>query len=421
MKILFFAGELSGRLNAANKIVMQLAQQLSLDGSSCFVFGINNDENINKNDNNFNVVAVKRSCNPFASLEEYVNKTNSNRKEAVRKYMLSHPVNALKIAYGYKNAKFMQKSITAEDSQILQHYIKDNDFDLLITLQEPPWVVKLANRLNLPVVIYQLDPFGLHELYTDNLFKKIDTELYNFNIAKHIFTTPALYRQYKSHKDYRRFINKVTAVEFPNIRNISIINQNAINFDNSFINIVYCGIMEDSYRSPKSFLELFSKILLLNNKLRVYFIGDVTSRYLVEYAEKYPDNIIVKRPVDLTTATAIQNDADILLNIGNVITNQVPSKIFDYFSLGKPVFSTCKLQDCPSKEYLNKYPLSYIYNEYNSSCSVEAAADFLQKSKGKRLDYNNIAKIYNDCTLEYVGNVFKDKLCLNGDGDEKDC
>ncbi len=420
MKILFFAGEFSGRLNAANKIVVQLARQLALGNINCYVLGINDDIDIDDTPcDNLRIIAYKRKKNPFALLEEHVEKIDAVRNKAVLQFMLIHPFKALKVAYGYKSSEYRQQVIAKEDMIILHNFFKKNSFDIFITLQEPHWAAKLATQYNLPVVLYQLDPYGLHELYTDDKEQKIITEQHNFEIAKHVFTTPVLLNQYKDHVGYSRFTGKLTAVEFPNVREINCSKQDEIKFNNEYINIVYCGIMEDSYRSPRSFLEYFSAMLLLNDKIRVYFIGEIKSESIVEFSGRYPNNIVIKEPVNLETATAIQNEADVLLNIGNLITNQVPSKIFDYFSLGKPIFSTCKVPNCPSKEYLDRYPLGFILDEYCNGSSAEDAVNFLFNSKGKRLSYQEIKEVYSECTLEHVAQVFKDRLNLDGDGNEK--
>ena len=92
--------------------------------------------------------------------------------------------------------------------------------------------------------------------------------------------------------------------------------------------------------------------------------------------------------------------ADILLNISNTLDNQVPSKIFDYFALGKPVLNVQKIENCPSREYFDRYPLAYTVCDY--APDSEQLKDFLLNSKGKTIDYEKVSQLYYDATLEYA-------------------
>ena len=50
---------------------------------------------------------------------------------------------------------------------------------------------------------------------------------------------------------------------------------------------------------------------------------------------------------------------------GNKVDNQVPSKIFDYISLGKPIINVYTSEKDPALEYLKQYPLALNISETN--------------------------------------------------------
>ena len=52
------------------------------------------------------------------------------------------------------------------------------------------------------------------------------------------------------------------------------------------------------------------------------------------------------------TARTMQAQADVLLNLGNAVDNQLPSKLFDYFAAGKPVLHLCVIENDPALPYL---------------------------------------------------------------------
>ena len=70
-----------------------------------------------------------------------------------------------------------------------------------------------------------------------------------------------------------------------------------------------------------------------------------------------PKNLICYGVVDLETARKGIANADVLINIGNRLTNQVPSKVFEYISTGKPIINLCTMENCPTLSYMNRYPL----------------------------------------------------------------
>ena len=57
-------------------------------------------------------------------------------------------------------------------------------------------------------------------------------------------------------------------------------------------------------------------------------------------------------PVPAETARTMQTQADVLLNLGNAVDNQLPSKLFDYFAAGKPVLHLCVIENDPALPYL---------------------------------------------------------------------
>ena len=104
--------------------------------------------------------------------------------------------------------------------------------------------------------------------------------------------------------------------------------------------------------------------------------------------------------------------ADILLNISNTLDNQVPSKIFDYFSMGKPVLNLQKIENCPAEEYFAKYPLCYNLKEFEPA-DTDSLVEFLKKAKGQQIDFAEVEKIYAEATVDYVADVMEKAFAKN--------
>ena len=89
---------------------------------------------------------------------------------------------------------------------------------------------------------------------------------------------------------------------------------------------------------------------------------------------------------------------DVLVNIGNLIINQIPSKIFEYISTGKPIINIYKTLKCPTLKYTKKYPLCLnIYEEDMKSCpekAVKIIDDFIRKTRGRYLSSQEINEMF---------------------------
>jgi hypothetical protein len=266
-----------------------------------------------------------------------------------------------------------------------------------------------------PLCLYQTDPWGLHRLpeFAKDEAEHIQQETELFSKAEHIITTPALHRLYPEDSRYSVYADKMTALNFPNIKPPQQSDaQSVFSFDNGYTNLLFCGLLEDEYRSPKTFLQSVSQLIDGGKKIRVYFLGTSTSRDMQAFCAKYPHNIIHHEAVSFGRAFATMEKADFLLNLSNTLDNMVPSKIFDYFSLGKPIVNVQKIENCPSRGYFDRYPLSCTFEDFAPDCA--ALENFLLCSKGKTVDFETVKELFKDATVEYaaetVENILSDIL-----------
>jgi hypothetical protein len=106
--------------------------------------------------------------------------------------------------------------------------------------------------------------------------------------------------------------------------------------------------------------------------------------------------------------------ADVVVNIGNIMTNQVPSKIFEYISSCKPILNIAANSDCPSIPYLQKYPmaLTLVEGEGSAKENADLLAKFVAENAGKMADQQKVLDTFRECTAVYcaellVDNIFK--------------
>ena len=90
---------------------------------------------------------------------------------------------------------------------------------------------------------------------------------------------------------------------------------------------------------------------------------------------------------------ALKN-SNIIINIGNQIANQTPSKVFEYISLGKPIINFYNIDNDTSKKVLDKYPLVLnIYKDFNNEDKKLFEA-FCELNKDKYLTFEEIKDKY---------------------------
>ncbi len=412
MKLLFFVGNLYPNLNATNKIAYQIAEYISKLGHQVFLFGSNFDYSyskcINKNFHLLSITPHDAVASSRRKMNSFLQNYSIDRNSIIKKFIFKHPFSALMVNYSYSENYSGMYNLC---KNYIEKIFSKNDFDYIVSFQEPYWAEKVMIECNIDdekKILYQVDPYGLHELYNKKeIEQKINSESYNFSKISHIFTTKVLKNRYSEHPIYNKYIDKMTGLEFPNIRPITINNEKNY-FSRDDINVVFCGLVDDSYRSPEKFFESITPLFDRIPNLKFHFWGDITSKSLFLLKDKFPNNIFINKRVDSQTSVEIQARADFLLNIGNSVSNQVPSKIFDYFSLGKPIINIQKIENCPAAKYFSQYPVCHTFYDY--SPDIEKLEQFIINNKNHNVPFDIVEKTFYTATIEYVANKLTDIL-----------
>lgn len=273
-------------------------------------------------------------------------------------------------------------------------------FDVIIPISGVLDTINIALALNIlrnhncKLIILQVDPCVSNAEYPQStLYQREDFEEIMLQEADIVLALPSIYKEYQSKLIDTTVKSKIRKIELPNITPDITAALDKINLDG--ISCVFAGAFYKNIRNPKYMFDLFSK---LSSGLKLFLVG--SNKLSKEF--NLPSNIIPLGRKSLSETKAILNGSDFLINLGNSVSNQVPSKIFDYISFGKPIIHIRKLENDPSMEYLNKYPLCLDLFEGDSiETNVAKLEDFISKNKGKRVDEDYIATTYKECTPEY--------------------
>lgn len=182
------------------------------------------------------------------------------------------------------------------------------------------------------------------------------------------------------------------------ILDIPLINKQVytlIPFKNRRVNLVYTGGLNSRTRNPSYVCELF---LLLNNnqnnRLHFYSRGDCET-ILQEY--QMNSDSLIKRHGYLKHKESINiiNNAQVLISIGNELSDMIPSKVFEYMSTGKPIIHFYKNINDPCLQYFRKYPLALtIYEVDEIQENAELIKKFIEKTKNKEVLFESVEKLF---------------------------
>lgn len=252
------------------------------------------------------------------------------------------------------------------------------------------------------IIVYQVDPCSTNIAFSkESYMERCGLEKRMCADADAIITTPLLRDQWL--RDYPDKVGeKIVPMEFPNVNpGHRTSYKTPEKQGKQEYNCVFAGGIYKAARNPAYTLSLFS--ILNGSGIKLSIIG-AQKENMQEFleVEEIANNISFYGRLPLQVAQRHMEEADILVNIGNIMNNQVPSKIFEYISQGKPIVNVCVNHECPTLPYLEKYPyVLNLFEEENMDKQVQKLNDFIREYAGKSVSAEYIVQEYETCTAEY--------------------
>ena len=275
-----------------------------------------------------------------------------------------------------------------------------DSFDYIIPIfgcHDAPAAVLKYRPKHAKIILYQVDPCSTNWTLDKRDYKKVlKFEMKMYRYAAAVLTMPVIYNEVQ-HIIPEDWKCKFYPIELPLVTRPPQYNMEKS--EDSKIKCVFSGLIYLGIRDPSYTLKLF-KALIESGKVSLHMVGVKKEELPEAYREM---DIICYGRVPADDAQAVINQADILINIGNLMTNQIPSKIFDYISQGKPIVNVCKNLNCPTLPYMEKYPLAVNLVEDDSIFDNQLALleDFVDKNSKKRLPFELAEKMFESATPSY--------------------
>lgn len=154
------------------------------------------------------------------------------------------------------------------------------------------------------------------------------------------------------------------------------------------ITLVFVGSLYKKIREPDVLLEILDRAFIedpfLKDEVEMHFFGDAGScagsfNEVNETKDVCKMHGIVPRNVAIKAIM----EADFLINLGNSTSYQLPSKLVEYISTGKPIINIFTSDEDSSVKFLEKYPIALNIGGSDSSGSAKALVEFIKCYRGK--------------------------------------
>lgn len=304
------------------------------------------------------------------------------------------------------NKKLSYNIIYDDIIQHVPNIIENNKILKMIIFSAPFELneVLLKNQIDIDVYSYMLDPNFSNYQNSDKRQELEEKEYQIMSKVNKIFTTNLIYKDYENSKLLKKYTNKIKIVEFPNVDNIEYL----LAPNKNDIIISYIGNLYYDIRNPDSIIKLFNNLDI--NNLQLNFYGE-----LYNFPKKYKEKTMIKYPfvkfyssISKLEVKNVLNNSNFLLNIGNTVPNQMPSKIIEYINTGKSIINYYVIEKCPTLLYTLKY--ENALNIFKDEINQREIETFINTHSRKQIDKNKIRQIFKECTIEYVSNLVIQEL-----------
>lgn len=391
MKLLFVTNNLYPYLNANSEIAYKLAAVLK-EKHRCEVTLLGySDKDRPASENPYGVAEYEMKQ---VRLARVIMARHENRIKKLFR-LICHPSAIFYLCRSRKSTPYI---LADEYTRAIRRLQKRENFDAIVCFKNPnsTMVGAIRSGVRVPLIAYELDPWEAAPGQSDEDLLREQQTLERHFCA--VMATPLLYREYQAHKtDYPA--ERVFAAEFPNMVPPPL---SASAFSDGKRHIVFAGQLYEDIRNPAYTLRLLERLRDEDVILDLFGNDNGCLKGM-----DLPANVVYHGEVPSTEAIRFLQSADVVLNIGNTLLNQMPSKIITYFALGKPILNIVKSPECPTLPYMERYPLgiSVVEDEEAIDRAAEEVKAFFARSVGKRVDFETVRAIYSTSTPESVGGL----------------
>lgn len=218
---------------------------------------------------------------------------------------------------------------------------------------------------------------------------------------------------------YNMFESKIKYIDFPTFNPLISAKKDNGNFitKHDVVIITYAGTLDDRYRNPSYLLEALKEMSVSIGKIELNIFGTGNCDAIInKYQENETSSFQVIRHgfKNHDIVLNAMKESHFLVNISNNFQNAVPSKIFEIFSVGKPIINVVSNKEDISLDYFHRYPSVLTLSVWeNLTDQLTHLQDFILKEKGREYGIEEIKSMFIESTPGYTVNIIEEFLHKN--------
>ncbi|WP_286076904.1 glycosyltransferase [Thomasclavelia cocleata] len=401
MDILLVLDNLSGKCGANVKIALELAEEWSTHGNRIYCLTrIDNERQVDHEKEKYVDEIFTFVAQEDYDLTLFIKNNEWNKLRNLKKIqlMIFNPMIFLKMM----DKKFFASSaIRKRYKTNIKKVCFENRIDAVVAVTEPFYIAMALSSAKIRAYKYwiMLDPYTNNSALPNYL--KIIRKIWEkkvFRRMEKVFALDFVWRDI----DYlnRNLLKKAYAFHLPKIA----VGQESLMIkpksEKNEIVFAYIGQFYNNIRNPEFMLQLFSK---LPSNYYLYIYGGGSEEIVDKYKVILGKRLVCFGWVNSDMAERALDNADILVNLNNSVSNLLPSKLLEYINTGKPLLNISKIAECPSLEYTNKYPLCLnICESRITEEMIDSVVKFTKDTYKKVVAHKEIEKLYSDCTCQFI-------------------
>lgn len=204
----------------------------------------------------------------------------------------------------------------------------------------------------------------------------------------------------KKYFDDNFLFSKFRFLDLPKLSRPVLRTKDRVYTKSNSLNFVYAGIISLPDRDPYQLLESLDELGDKDINVSIFTARDVDK---FNKRKKYKNiEVTYYNYIKRDKLLSVYESADFFINLGDSYSNMLPSKIFEYMSYGKPIISTYLTEDDCTINYLQRYPLCFLFNQ-NHPQPVEELKQFINNNKGVRMNYDKVRELFpHNSPKQYV-------------------
>ncbi len=317
-------------------------------------------------------------------------------------------------------------SLMRKELKTLKKIHSESAIDMIIPVSEPHSAVFAAMKFceehsETHYMPYQLDRYANgNSFYILPRFQKklrknnLAAELKVLNSCDKLFVLPPIYPHYIEPM-FDALRNKIIITEHPLVRDRGLNSVCTQKAESDQGVIMYAGSLCQHLRNPIYWFRMLEKALNRHSEWNIqcnfFSFGDCEN-IVEEFSKRLHGKIVQKGRHPYSVVTEEYLNCNYILIIGNNSKEEVPSKIFDCISFGKPIIYLAYSVEDPSIPYFegNELVLCLLMDEDTLDANCEKVYQFCKRHINSMLTSKKICSLYEKCTPPYVAKQFLEQI-----------